>query len=300
MIWTCKRCAETMSSKRNLICHLRRTIPCKPYEGSLVENHDLNKLLEGVLNGKTLIEKVHICPRCEKEFKYASQKSLHLKKCEGILHMKNDVNMRTNQCNVISHNVVNNINNINNVNNVNNINNVNIAISVTSVDQVPLVLEKIREIGNERLDHISDDFKKLCLMKNDEGLFDLFEKIHYDPRVPENRNIRHKSKKQKMLEIYKDDRWVATPLNAVLDDEIKKAIKILNIFFVNQMISDSCLKTNMSIISKFQNHIVEGANGRYAPAFYYGLRNRLAAMIHDMTQKALFSPSLAKQEMLQM
>ena len=121
-------------------------------------------------------------------------------------------------------------------------------------------------------------------MQQNQGLLDMIEKIHYNPQVPENCNVRHKNKKNKEVEVFRHDRWITCNRNSILNDMIKHAAKLLGLYFSAEFMTDRDLHERMETIHKFQNQILEGARGGYPPNFYYTLRNSVLDLIVDTTR----------------
>jgi hypothetical protein len=86
----------------------------------------------------------------------------------------------------------------------------------------------IRDFGNENMDAIPDDFIASCFMNL--RYRDLLENLHYDPDFPENHNIRIKSVKRNMLEMYKNNRWNVVTLRNGLEELIQQGTKIFKAY----------------------------------------------------------------------
>ena len=107
-----------------------------------------------------------------------------------------------------SHNhTTNNIDNSNNSNNSNTTNNFNITIN---------------NIGNEDLSHLTPEFYKACVQNGAAGLVKFIDKVHFDGDHPENKNVKHLSKKQQLLYKYEDGKWVECDRNFTLNTMIDK------------------------------------------------------------------------------
>lgn len=71
----------------------------------------------------------------------------------------------------------------------------------------------------------------------------LFELIHCNPVFPENHNIRIKSSKRQLLEIYRNDQWCARPYKDGLEAIILKLNSIFYDYYKNHY---NFIKENMS------------------------------------------------------
>jgi hypothetical protein len=92
----------------------------------------------------------------------------------------------------------------------------------------------INVFGKERLDHISEDFILKCIKNiggSHSGITHMVEKIHFSPDVPENRNIRIKSTKEKQLEVMDLRGWMVKDKNDVIGEIVFKIIQILNDYY---------------------------------------------------------------------
>jgi hypothetical protein len=111
---------------------------------------------------------------------------------------------------------------------------------------------------------------------------DLLNQIHFHPDYPENRNIRIKSKKQKLLEKYEDKGWVKCDQNNTLDEMIRKGYKILFAHFINKKDQDSDLKEREDYVSKWFIDLCSQTGNEY-----YRLRRDLYLLIMNNTMYVL-------------
>lgn len=150
------------------------------------------------------------------------------------------------------------------------------------------IIATMRSFGEENLDHITDTFKKECILNRDTGIYNLIERIHYDPEVLENMNVRPKSIKRKTMEVFnKELGWVEQSKNHVLSSLIGKANRMLGAYFAANLISDEDFKINQELIARFQNDVYNGITGRYPPTFYWTMMGRIECMIQNAHKLAL-------------
>jgi hypothetical protein len=109
---------------------------------------------------------------------------------------------------VCTTNITNNINNINN----------NIQNNIV-----------LRSFGCESLEHLPQSFLNWCFAncKEGEGMVQLIKDIHFDQECPENHNVRLKSSKKELMEVYTNGQWVVTDQDKVLTDLIEKGYRVL-------------------------------------------------------------------------
>jgi len=142
-----------------------------------------------------------MCEYCLRTYTRKDNLTKHLKTCkkkkeaeilvinqtEEIIKMKKEIEELKNLKIQTQNNTTNNNITTNNINNSKNI--------------------YINNYGNENLKHLrSRDFAKLL-----DGIYNavpkLIEKIHFDPKHPENQNIKYTNQKSPYLKVMKDDKW---------------------------------------------------------------------------------------------
>jgi hypothetical protein len=83
----------------------------------------------------------------------------------------------------------------------------------------------IKNYGCESVSHLPKDFLTSCfMMKN---IPSLIENLHFDEDCQENKNIKLKSLKHKIINVFQDDKWVSKPADTVLDELVNKGQTIL-------------------------------------------------------------------------
>ena len=123
--------------------------------------------------------------------KRVKKKNEMLSENEEISEMKKQIEELQNFKIQTQNNTTNNTTNNNNCNN-----------NITNNNTI-----NINNYGNENLKHLRGrDFAKLL-----DGIYSavpkLIEKIHFDPKHPENQNIKYTNQKSPYLKIMKDDKW---------------------------------------------------------------------------------------------
>lgn len=191
----CKRCGHECKTKANLISHLKRKNVCDPEFEDISQEALIEELCKKDYNEVTFD-----CQFCNKKFNSYKNKWRHTKICpkapdkdEGkVVPLKqyNELKEKLEKALVKSSGNVT----INNVNNVNN--NINTGTQV---------INKLRNFGNENMEAVPNHFIRSSVMNLEYAT--LFENLHCDPEYPENHNIRIKSKKDKELEMFTQDKW---------------------------------------------------------------------------------------------
>ena len=183
------------------------------------------------------------CEFCLKTFSRNSNLTKHLKTCkkkkeseslvinqtEKMIKMEKEIEELKNFKIQTQNNTTNNTNSYNTTNNTININN----------------------YGNENLKHLrSKDFAGLL-----QGIYgavpNLIKKIHFDPKHPENQNIKFTNKKLPYLKIMKEDKWQLVQKKYELLDLIDAKCYMLKEKYYN------ILKKNKYNISDVQKNKIE-------------------------------------------
>lgn len=210
--------------------------------------------------------KLLICPFCEKQFSHASTLSTHKKKCTVILkqesivnqlkterdnmkqqledfekernEMRSQIAMLMEKCVLEKSNRLQQIDTQNNTtnNHINNGTHVNIIV---------------KSFGHENIDHLTD--KILCRLIQTAPFTcvpQLIEKIHFDPDHPENHNIKITNKKMNYAEIIKNNKWITTNKQKVIDEIIQNSYNILDEKYTGY--KDSMSEKRQERFDKFQ------------------------------------------------
>lgn len=114
-----------------------------------------------------------------------------------------------------------------------------------------------------------------CVKRLNNGMKNLVQYIHFNPQVPENRNIRVLSKKQNLLETFRDGAWHPCDKNNTLDEMIKKGYRILFQHFLNTTLDSEGISDQ---ISKYFVNLMNRETEEY-----FQLRRDLYVMILDNT-----------------
>ena len=78
----------------------------------------------------------------------------------------------------------------------------------------------LNNFGNEDISHISDKFMQKLLAIPYVGVQKLIEKVHFNKKKPENKNIALTNKKEKMIKIFKNNKWKYKSKNEIMDEII--------------------------------------------------------------------------------
>jgi len=201
--------------------HLNRVHPCKPILSDI-------SIADLLLKIPSEAEKKHFCEVCGKGFPFRQSKSRHQKACKGstdVVPAIPDVAQLTSTVTLLQAKVAeleakgNAPSTINNT--TNNITNNNVQNNINNII--------LHNFGHESLDHLPSSFLSYCFAncKDGEGLTQLIKDMHFDKECPENHNVRMKSTKRELMEVYNDGKWVVSDQDKVLTDLIQKGYRVL-------------------------------------------------------------------------
>lgn len=212
-IFECQRCGYTTEYKCALIKHFQRKKLCHPVKSDI----PVQELLQNLVH-KDYKESAHACKFCGKLFNSQSNHSRHQKTCsERCKHnlvaevdkMNSKIQLLETQLaelrcgnhHMQTQTITNNIqqNNIVNIN--------------------------LKEFGMESQGHLTTEFLNKCFA--DKGLVDLIEYLHFDKECPENHNVRLKSRKQELMEVYSNGKWMVKDQDQTLTELIQSGYRIL-------------------------------------------------------------------------
>lgn len=223
--YNCRRCGYETTDRGNLMKHFNRKILCDPK----ISDIDRESLITASYKRVYKTEDFK-CNFCDKPFKVMNSVYRHAKKCcknPTNINLKDEVEkLQTiikNQEKVIdSLSKCNKINNSTSITNNNNIINNNI-------NQSSHIHLHLNNFGNENIKAIPDSY--IRDLSIDPRYDSLFENMHCDKDFPENHNIRIKSSKRRLLEIFKDNEWKVTPFKNGFDAIIIKLTSIFRDYF---------------------------------------------------------------------
>lgn len=146
---------------------------------------------------------------------------------------------------------------------------------------------KMNDFGQETLDHITDEFIENCIIAQTNGVVQLIEKIHFDPGVPQNRNIRFQSNKQKTMKVVKNGEWKLASEQAVLNDMLKKSGKIMQPTLMKSKNPKISLEANEIEHGRLSDMLCDFAmdsGGRKPSMAYFDIRKKVKLLIMDNTE----------------
>lgn len=271
--FSCTRCGYECKFKQNLIRHLKNKTVC-PANFSNDGREDLLNKLQKREEGSFQ------CKDCYQKFKSRQGLTYHMKKqtCleastssgngtmqQKLEYLEDELNNLKSKLQQDDNTRVQSISNSNNT-----INNINHGINV----QINL-----NNYGQETLSHITPLFLRECLFECEHGIKKYLDKVHFDKEVPENRNVRIKSIKSKLLEHLINGKWMACDKNAKLDEMIQRGYRELYKNYLEQKHDDPEFKFRKDYIDDF---LLKFAN-REGQKWYFQLRRNMFVSILNET-----------------
>ena len=163
-------------------------------------------------------------------------------------------------------------------------NNTNNTFNIVQNNQNNVVLNTF---GNEDTSHLAHEFLSHCLMNPTKGITHLIDSIHYNPDVPANHNVRHKSTKKNTMEKFIDAHWTECDASNTLDELIRKGYRILNAHYAEHFMNDPSLIENeikQKAMERFRFLSDKKSND------YYSVKRDLRLLIKDRTVYVIEAP----------
>jgi len=216
-IYKCPRCSYETNYITNFRNHLTRKKTCR----AVSSNESAECILEA-LNTKQDDQK-YACEYCNKAFSSSQGKYQHKKRCKAgeMKDMREEIDklkemIKDIQQSPLPHTMIA----------CNTVNNTTIAGNTIAGNTI-----NIETFGKENVEFLADSFIKRCLFRASDGVGDLTKKIHFNPDKPEYHNVTASNKKDSILEIFKNGKWLYADKNKVLDALIKQSFDIISSYY---------------------------------------------------------------------
>lgn len=280
----CERCGYKTNLKGNLVKHLKCKNPCSTQHS----DRDRSILLEAIIPKKNE-ENCRHCEWCDKLISKTNM-GKHRKVCKNNPHAEMaDLNIEENNHNDIEENkeseeiaimreeirqlrqeiqsIKQNIASPSNV-------------SIANVQNMNIVNFQLNNFGNESVDHITNEFIGACINGNVNGMKKLIEKIHFSEEAPANKNIRMKSRKDKLVEVQKNNKWEVRDAKDATECMIKKGVQIVSEYYHGDINGIRDYDDNV-LHNKIQAFLTDLLGKKTNQ--YYDLRKRIYALIVEYT-----------------
>jgi hypothetical protein len=254
--YSCKRCGYTSPYKQNVINHLNRKKICQAMNTSV--DIDPDSLVKELM--RTVKEEAHECKYCGKKFNCKSSVYRHHNTCD----------LARQQIDIILANEIQRIRN-----EITDIQSKSPTYNIQNIQNIQNIIINVNSYGSEMLDHITPQLLTKCVLGLNSGFQCLLQHIHFNPEIPENRNVRLKSHKKNMLELFRDGQWVTCDKSATIEDLIGKSYKILYKHFIDS-IEEPEFKEREEYLQTYFTNI-----GSKSGNMYYQLKRNLYIMVYN-------------------
>ena len=92
----------------------------------------------------------------------------------------------------------------------------------------------LNNFGNEDISHISDKFMQKLLVIPYASVQKLIEKVHFSNKKPENKNIALTNKKEKMIKIFKNNKWKYKNRDEIMDEIINTNYTRIDDYYIEK------------------------------------------------------------------
>jgi hypothetical protein len=162
--------------------------------------------------------KMYTCESCEKKFSSRSGLGYHKKhhcnpESQRLANIETALHKLTEQ--LAEHSKINSANIGNSYTTTTN----NVGSNSGTINNVNINIE-IKPFGQETTDHIPKEVAIKCFKRGVYGLIDMFDMIYFNADVPENHNVKLKSLKNKLVEVFKDPNWETHDFATTVDTMI--------------------------------------------------------------------------------
>ena len=209
-MFICRRCGYSTKYKGDLKKHLEKKKVC------VVVNEDVSiDILIVELYAKE--DNKYKC-KCGKSYSHQSGLSAHKRNCK-FEESKVDLSSMAREIEQLKEKIKELEEKPSVINNITTNNNDNKVINNTLV---------INDFGKENIDYITEAFVRTCLKQQDIGVIKLTEKIHFNDKHPENKNVNLPNKKEPYVQVVEKGKQILKPKKEVIDDLIINIGNILD------------------------------------------------------------------------
>jgi uncharacterized CHY-type Zn-finger protein len=203
--YVCQRCGYSTEHKHNIIRHLKGKKVCK----AILSDKSIAEILQEI-RAKEYNEITYNCMYCSRRFNNRSSMYRHIKICQSKKKDNTVIQKLSSKVEALEKNLHDIRRN-------------------TLIP--PVVNQHINNYGTETIDHLPIDFLTSCFITKD--IPNLIKTLHFDHGCPENYNIKLKSLKRKIINVFENNKWVAKPAGNVLDYLINNGQTILTNHYWN-------------------------------------------------------------------
>jgi len=198
------------------------------------------------------------CDFCGKNFTRAYGLTCHLKTCKIKKHVenendkdkkieeliKNQEQMKEQMKEMVEKLLINNSGNITNNNHNNSHNIIHNTININN-------------FGNENIKYLRKDYLNTLLQGAFTAIPKLIEKIHFNPKHPENHNIKITNKKEPYIKVRKNDKWEIQDKKETLENLVDEKYYILEDHYAEVEETEEITEKTKNVMNKFRNKFTE-------------------------------------------
>ena len=210
------------------------------------------------------------CPYCSKEYSNKGNLNKHLKICKIKKNSEEDLNIIHEQekkqlietvekliieCSEMK-NIINNNKNLTSTTTHNTTNN-NTTNNNTTNNQNKIINININNFGNENTKYLRKDYLNNLLEKAFTAIPKLIEKIHFNPKHPENHNIKITNKKEPYIKVRKNDKWELQDKKEILENLVDEKYYILEDHYAEVEENKEIPQKTKNVMDKFRDKFTE-------------------------------------------
>ena len=259
--YQCDRCGYTTQYRQRFTTHLNRKRVCPPKISSTdimemchkygiirkSKNNDTKMLVNN--QNENNFEENYSCEYCFYKFNRKYNLNRHYKRCKAY-HNK--------QLENINNNMKTNIDLTNRICELEKKTD-KINTTISSVTTINNTIDNsknsiiINNYGNEDLSYLTPEEMTSYVKKLPPGVLKFIEKIHFNPKHPENRNLRITNKKEPLIQIRKKNKWIFDDKMNVISSLLSDKYMLLeqHLSVINQ---DNLTDIDKKVINRFRNN----------------------------------------------
>lgn len=268
MAYVCDRCGYTTTYKTHYINHINRKNICKANKSNVdiyrlynKYNIPFNKYVISPIWKDYIItkdidtineNKYKTCKYCSRIFSRTTNLFRHQQKCVTETKMLNELAKNNKE-------LENNKNELieikDKLNKLELVNTSSISNNTTINDNNNIIM--IHNYGQEDISYISKDQLKKYALNIPEGINQLAEKSHFSPHHPENKNIRIEDKNDKLIQIWRNNKWIYKNRNTLLEQIVFNKYAILGQTLAEMESNNEISEFKLQLLENIKNKYVE-------------------------------------------